>query len=73
MRIIEYIKSLFKPHYISKYNEELSFSISIGEICEVCYEELDFYKNGGYKGEPTKCESCEKQSIREDKLKKIGI
>ena len=72
MRIIEYIKSLFKPHYISKYDEELSFSISIGGNCEICCDDLD-YKNGGYTGKPTKCESCEKQSIREDKLKKIGI
>jgi hypothetical protein len=74
MKVIEYIKSLFRPSkYISKYDEELNFSISIGENCEVCYEQLDYYKNVGYKGEPTKCENCEKQLNRESKLKEIGI
>ena len=73
MRIIDYIKSLFEPKYISKYDEELNFSISVGENCEVCYEQLDYYKNVGYKGEPTKCETCEKQISRESKLKEIGI
>ena len=73
MTIIEYIKSLFDPKYISKYDEELKFSISIGETCEVCYEQLDYYKKVGYKGEPTKCENCEKQLNRESKLKEIGI
>lgn len=73
MRLIDYIKSLFEPKYISKYDEELNFSINIGEICELCYEEIDYYKNIGYKGEPTKCENCEKQLNRESKLKEIGI
>ena len=73
MRIIEYIKSLFETKYVSQYDEELSFSISIVENCEVCYEQLDYYKSGGYKGEPTKCETCEKQINRESKLKEIGI
>ena len=73
MTIIEYIKSLFEPKYISKYDEELRFSISIGETCEACCEEIDYYKNEGYKGEPTKCETCEKQINREIKLKEIGI
>ena len=77
MTIIEYIKSLFdsidNTISKSKYDEELSFSISIGENCEVCYEQLDYYKSVGYKGEPTKCETCEKQINREIKLKEIGI
>lgn len=33
---------------------------------------LNLY-NGGYRGEPTKCESCLKEGIREEKLKQIGI
>ncbi len=73
MKLVQYIKSLFEPKYISQYDEELSFSIKIGENCEVCYEQLDYYKSGGYKGEPTKCETCEKQINRESKLKEIGI
>ena len=72
MRIFQYIKSLFESKYISPYDEELSFSISIGENCEVCYDQLDYYK-GGYKGEPSKCETCEKQINRESKLKELGI
>ena len=75
MTIIEHIKSLFdsidNKISKSKYDEELSFSISIGENCEVCYEQLDYYKSGGYKGEPTKCETCEKQINREIKIDKI--
>ena len=77
MTIIEHIKSLFdlidNKISKSKYDEELRFSISIGETCEACYEQLDYYKNEGYKGEPTKCETCEKQLNREIKLKEIGI
>lgn len=69
MKLVQYIKSLFEPKYISKYDEELRFSISIGEVCEVCHVELLSY----YKGEPTKCETCEKQINRESKLKEIGI
>ena len=77
MTIIEHIKSLFdsidNKISKSKYDKELRFSISVGEICELCCEEIDYYKNGGYKGEPTKCETCEKQINREIKLKEIGI
>ena len=73
MKLVQYIKSLFEPKYISKYDEELRFSISIGEVCEVCHEQIDYYKGVGYKGEPTKCETCEKQINRESKLKEIGI
>lgn len=69
MRIIKYIKSLFETKYVSKYDEDLYFSISIGEVCEICHVELPPY----YKGEPTKCETCEKQLNRESKLKEIGI
>ena len=71
MRIIKYIKSLFEPKYISQYDEELRFSISIGENCEVCYEQIDYYKDVGYKGEPTKCDTCEKQINREEQIDKI--
>lgn len=71
MKVIEYIKSLFRPKYISKYDEELNFSIRIGETCEVCYEQLDYYKNRGYKGEPTKCETCEKKINRNQQIDKI--
>jgi hypothetical protein len=73
MRLIDYIKSLFKTNSISRYDEELSFSISVGENCEVCFEQFDYYKGVGYKGKPTKCETCKKQLSREDKLKELGI
>ena len=71
MTLVQYIKSLFRPNYISQYDEELKFSISIGENCEICHEQIDYYKGVGYKGEPTKCESCEKKFNREDKLNSI--
>ena len=35
MTLVHYIKSLFEPNYISQYDEELKFSISIGENCEI--------------------------------------
>lgn len=71
MTLVQYIKSLFEPNYISQYDEELNFSISIGENCEICHEQIDYYKGVGYKGEPTKCERCEKRFNREDKLNSI--
>ena len=70
MKLVQYIKSLLEPKYISQYDEELSFSISIGENCEVCFEQLDLFK-GGYKGKPTKCEACEKQINRNQQIDKI--
>jgi hypothetical protein len=72
-KFIDFIKS-FKsnPQYIGEYEENIKFSISIGEICEMCQEELDLY-NGGYKGKPTKCESCKITEQRNLKLNQLGI
>jgi hypothetical protein len=70
-KIVEWIKQ-FKSstQYTSKYQEDINFSISIGEICEVCQEELDLY-DGGYTGEPTKCKSCRIIETREMKLNQL--
>lgn len=72
MKIVEWIK-LFKnsTQYTSKYEEDIIFSISIGEICEVCQEELDLY-NGGHTGEPAKCKSCLTIETRDKKINEIS-
>jgi hypothetical protein len=71
MKIVEWIK-LFKnsTQYTSKYEDDIKFSISIGEICEVCQEELDLY-NGGHIGEPVKCKSCLTTEKRDNKINQI--
>lgn len=72
MRIIEFVKSILKKSNFNEYEWNRGFSISVGEICESCFEDLDLYK-GGFTGKHTKCESCDKQFKREDKLNQLGI
>ena len=73
MRIIQtIIDKLRKKQPISRFDVDEEFSISIGEICEDCQCELDLY-SGGFSGKPTKCESCQTISNRENKLKQLEI
>jgi hypothetical protein len=51
----------------SKYDYD-EFSVSIGEICESCRDEMELY-NGGFRGVPSKCKSCKRQ----EKIEKLGI
>lgn len=67
-----WLSRLFKNKYVSKYDEDLMFSVSIGEICEDCYINLDLY-SGGFTGNPTKCDSCKRQTTRENIIKELGI
>lgn len=72
IEIIQRIKSLFKKNNYTEWEWNRGFSISVGEICEVCFEELDLYQ-GGYRGEPTKCKSCQIEYNRDIKLQELDI
>ena len=71
MKISDFIKS-FKnsSQYKSEYEENIAFSISIGEICQSCQVDLPLFE-GGYTGAPTLCKSCLILEKRELKLNQL--
>jgi hypothetical protein len=77
MKFVDLIKTILhldlkEPKSYGKYDSDELFSIGIGELCESCKKELDLYK-GGFRGEPTKCESCSVKEDRDKKLSELGI
>lgn len=65
------IFSFIKSFYTTKFKVDKIFSMTMGEICEVCQKELD--EKQGLKGKPTMCQDCSKKNNRELKIKKLGL
>ena len=65
------IFSFIKSFYTTKFKVDKIFSMTMGEICEVCQKELD--ENQGLKGRSTKCQDCLKKNNRDLKIKKLGL